>query len=204
MFIAPPGWEFSYYDMSQIEARIVAALAHIPVWLSQFEHARLHPGTYDAHCALASEMFKVPYDEFRPQDRDAEGKPTIRLLPNGADTASTIEWLQTVSQLSQDCRLSRLNRRIASTTWQPQRSACGGMTWLHSSEGTVLLQHALGRRWMLIEHWSEDALDSIVAFEPQSLNGDWTSAVSSTSVITIPSGHRLHAYSSTCMTRTSH
>ena len=37
MFVAPPGWEFSYYDMSQIEARIVAALAHIPKWLDQFE-----------------------------------------------------------------------------------------------------------------------------------------------------------------------
>src|SRR5206468_6264542 len=57
MFIAPPNMEFSYYDMSQIEARIVACLAHIPVWMRQFEEARLHPGTYDAHCALAAEMF---------------------------------------------------------------------------------------------------------------------------------------------------
>ena len=35
----------------------------------------------------------------------------------------------------------------------------------------------LGRRWMLMERWDEQALDSIVAFEPQSINGDHTSSV---------------------------
>ena len=36
---------------------------------------------------------------------------------------------------------------------------------------------ALGRRWMLLERWDDAALDAIVAFEPQSINGDWTSSV---------------------------
>jgi hypothetical protein len=34
----------------------------------------------------------------------------------------------------------------------------------------------LGRRWLLLERWDDNALDSIVAFEPQSINGDWTSS----------------------------
>ena len=35
----------------------------------------------------------------------------------------------------------------------------------------------LGRRWLLMERWDVNALDSIVAFEPQSINGDHTSSV---------------------------
>jgi len=35
----------------------------------------------------------------------------------------------------------------------------------------------LGRRWMLLERFDPTALDSIVAFEPQSINGDHTSSV---------------------------
>jgi hypothetical protein len=35
----------------------------------------------------------------------------------------------------------------------------------------------LGRRWRLLERWDESALDSIVAFEPQSINGDHTTSV---------------------------
>jgi hypothetical protein len=35
----------------------------------------------------------------------------------------------------------------------------------------------LGRRWLLMERFDPVALDSIIAFEPQSINGDWTSSV---------------------------
>jgi hypothetical protein len=34
-----------------------------------------------------------------------------------------------------------------------------------------------GRRWLLLERYDEAALDSIVAFEPQSINGDHTASV---------------------------
>jgi hypothetical protein len=34
-----------------------------------------------------------------------------------------------------------------------------------------------GRRWLLLERFDPLALDSIIAFEPQSINGDWTSSV---------------------------
>jgi hypothetical protein len=35
----------------------------------------------------------------------------------------------------------------------------------------------LGRRWLLLERWDDAALDSIVAFEPQSICGDHCSSV---------------------------
>ena len=177
MFIAPPGWEFSYYDMSQIEARIVACLAHIPVWLRQFEEARLHPGSYDAHCALAAEMFKVPYDDVPRQDRDSEGKPTIRYISkrcrHGLNYRMAPDRLATVTGLSpveaeQAYRLYHMATPEVSVWWDD-------LVALVRRDRSITT--ALGRRWLLLEQWSDTALDSIVAFEPQSINGDHTSSV---------------------------
>jgi uracil-DNA glycosylase family 4 len=177
MFVAPPGWEFSYYDMSQIEARIVACLAHIPKWLSQFNAARLNPGTYDAHCALAAEMFKVPYEQVPSHDRDGEGAPTIRYIAkrcrHGLNYRMAPDRLATVTGLSpveaeQAYRLYHMASPEITVWWDD-------LVALVRRDRAITT--CLGRRWMLLEHWGDDALDSIVAFEPQSINGDHTSSV---------------------------
>ena len=177
MFVAPDGWEFSYYDMSQIEARIVAFLADIPVWKQQFEQARLHPGSYDAHCALASTMFKVPYEQVPKNDRDGEGKPTIRYIAKrcrhglnyrmAADRLSTVTGLAAV-EAEQAYRLYHMATPEITVWWDD-------LIALVRRDRQITT--GLGRRWMLLERWDETALDSIVAFEPQSLNGDWTSSI---------------------------
>jgi uracil-DNA glycosylase family 4 len=177
MFIAPSGWEFSYYDMSQIEARIVAALAHIPKWLDQFEKARLHPGTYDAHCALASEMFKVPYEQVPTHDRDGSGQPTIRYVAkrcrHGLNYRMQPDKLATVTGLppveaEQAYRLYHMASPEITMWWDD-------LVKLVRRDRAITT--CLGRRWILMERWDDAALDSIVAFEPQSINGDWTSSV---------------------------
>jgi uracil-DNA glycosylase family 4 len=177
MFIAQPGWEFSYYDMSQIEARIVAALAHIPKWLDQFENARLHPGTYDAHCALASEMFKVPYEQVPTHDRDGSGQPTIRYVAkrcrHGLNYRMQPDKLATVTGLppveaEQAYRLYHMASPEITMWWDD-------LVALVRRDRAVTT--CLGRRWLLMERWDDAALDSIVAFEPQSINGDHTSSV---------------------------
>ena len=177
MFVAPPGWEFSYYDMAQIEARIVAFLAHIPVWKLQFENARLHPGSYDAHCALAAEMYRVPYDDVPRQDRDASGKPTIRYVSKrcrhglnyrmAADKLATVTGLPYV-EAEQAYRLYHMATPQVQLWWDD-------VIDLVRRQGSVTT--CLGRRWVLLERFDPAALDSIVAFEPQSMNGDWTSSV---------------------------
>jgi hypothetical protein len=144
MFIAPAGWEFSYYDMSQIEARIVAHLADVTAWKQQFEEARLHPGSYDAHCALASTMFKVAPDKL-----------------------STVTGLSAVES-EQAYRLYHMATPEVSVWWDD-------LVALVRRDRQITT--CLGRRWMLMERWDEAALDSIVAFEPQSINGDHTSSV---------------------------
>src|SRR5690606_9138271 len=60
MYIADPGYGLGYFDMAQAEARLVGWFAVIESWMDQFEKARLEGG-FDAHRALASEMFGVPY-----------------------------------------------------------------------------------------------------------------------------------------------
>jgi len=177
MFVADPGYELSYYDMSQIEARFVAVLADIPTWQHQFELARTQPGSYDAHCALASEMFKVPYEQVPTYDRDATGEPTIRFV-------------------AKRCRHGLNYRmapdRLATTTGLSVREAEKAYRLYHYATPEVQLwwddlaalvrrdrsiTSCLGRRWLLLERFEEHALDSIVAFEPQSMNGDWTASV---------------------------
>jgi DNA polymerase-1 len=177
MFVAPPGWEFSYYDMAQIEARIVAHLAEISQWREQFETARLNPGTYDAHCALASEMFKVPYEQVPHHDRTPEGQPTIRYVAkrcrHGLNYRMQPDKLSTVTGLSsveseQAYRLYHMASPQVQLWWDD-------LIALVRRDRQITT--CLGRRWLLLERWDEAALDSIVAFEPQSINGDWTSSV---------------------------
>jgi len=177
MFVAPHGWVFSYYDMSQIEARIVACLAGITKWRTQFEQARLNPGTYDSHCALAGDMFKLPYEQVPRQDRTADGKPTIRYVAKrcrhglnyrmAADKLATVTGLPPV-EAEQAYRLYHMASPEVQLWWDDVLA-------LVKRDGS--LTTCLGRRWLLLERYDPAVLDSVIAFEPQSINGDWTSSV---------------------------
>jgi uracil-DNA glycosylase family 4 len=177
MFVAQPGWEFSYFDMSQVEARIVACLAHIPLWIEQFTRARLHPGTYDAHCALAADMFKVPYEQVPRQDRDTEGKPTIRYVAKRCRHA--LNYRMQPDKLSSITGLPAVEAEQAYRLYH--HAAPEIINWWDDLVKLVRRDRSittcLGRRWMLLERWNDAALDSIVAFEPQSINGDHTASV---------------------------
>jgi len=177
MFVAPTGYEFSYFDMSQIEARIVAYLAEITEWKHQFEQSRLHPGSYDAHCALASTMFKVPYDDVPRQDRDAGGEPTIRFIAkrcrHGLNYRMAPDKLATVTGLS--IREAEKAYRLYHATSPQVTVWWDELVQLVRRDRSITT--CLGRRWILLERYDEEALDAIVAFEPQSINGDHTSSV---------------------------
>ena len=175
MYVADPGYGFVYFDMSQIEARIVGWHAEIPKWIAQFEQARLD-GKYDAHRALASEMFGVPYDEVPTKDRDESGRVTIRFV-------------------AKRCRHGLNYRmgpdRLATTTGLPIAEAMHAygiyhrntpelQRWWKWLETRVLserqLVNAFGRRMLFMGRIDEEALESIVAFYPQSTAGDHVSA----------------------------
>lgn len=188
MYIADPGYGLGYFDLSQAEARLVGWYANITNWIEQFEKARID-GSYDAHRALASEMFGVPYDEVPTFDRymtssghppplgKKEGDVTIRYIAKrcrhglnyrmGPDRLASVTGLS----LSDATTAYRLYHRL---TPELQR------WWADVEEevrSTRMLFNALGRRWMVLERMTPQALEGIIAFKPQSSNGDHVSRV---------------------------
>lgn len=183
MFITDPGYAMFYFDLSQAEARVVGWLAGIETWIAQFEQARID-GLYDAHRALASEMFNIPYDEVPPYDRydSSHGNPppegkkdgdvTIRYIAKrcrhglnyrmGPDRLSSVTGLSLVDATNAYRTYHRITPELAH--------------WWASVEKEVrdnrCLYNAFGRRWLLMERISPEALESIVAFKPQSTVGD--------------------------------
>lgn len=176
MFVADDGYEFSYFDLSQVEARIVGWKAPIPSWIEQFEKARLEGG-YDAHRALCSQMFNMPYDDTPTEDWDEDGKPTKRYIAkrcrHGLNYRMMPDRLATTLQCSlpEAEYLWHLYHKI-----NPEIQ----MWWEHTVEKVKrdkVLYNAYGRRWMLMERYSDEASESIIAFYPQSTNGDKVSKI---------------------------
>jgi uracil-DNA glycosylase family 4 len=177
MFVAQPGWMFSYFDLAQAESRIVAYLADILKWQEQFERARLHPGTYDCHRALAAEMYRIGYEQVPRADHTPEGEHTIRFTAkrcrHGLSYRMAPDKLAAVAGLSSvEAEQAYRLFHVASPEVQ---------LWWDDLVALVRRDRAittcLGRRWLLLERWDDAALDSIVAFEPQSICGDHCSSV---------------------------
>lgn len=176
MFVADDGYGFSYFDLAQAEARVVGWKYNIQSWIDQFEQARVD-GIYDAHRALASVMFDVPYDDVPKDDFDADGNPTIRYFSKrcrhglnyrmGADrlqeTLSTDKFSISLSKCEE---LWRAYHRI-----NPELQK-GWDATTKEVRSNRRLYNAYGRRWILLERMDDEALKSVVAFYPQSTVGD--------------------------------
>lgn len=170
MFVADDGYMFSYFDLSQAEARVVGWRYKIDQWISDFERARLEGG-YDAHRALASVMYNKPYDEITKEDW-IDGKPTERYIAkrcrHGLNYRMMPDRLATTLEIgyAQAEYLWNLYHKVnpeLKEGWQFDVD-------LVKREGKI--HNAYGRRWMLMERFSDEATESIVAFYPQSTIGD--------------------------------
>jgi DNA polymerase I-like protein with 3'-5' exonuclease and polymerase domains len=183
MFIADPGYGFGYFDLSQAEARYVGWAAGIESWMEQFEKARVDR-SYDTHRALAATLFHIPYDEVPAFDRYDTAKG--HRLPEGKVNGDV-----TVRFVAKRCRHGLNYRmmpdRLATTTGLPLREAEHAYRvyhretpelreWWASLERELAkngsLFNAYGRRYILLERKTPEALESIVAFKPQSSIGD--------------------------------
>lgn len=171
MFIASEGNRFIYFDLGQAEARIVGWAANIAKWIEQFERARID-GKYDCHRALASEMFKVDYEQVPRKDRDDNLQPTIRYIAkrcrHGLNYRMGPDRLATVTKLPiQDAfKAYELYHRITPELKQWWESVIAEV------RDTKRLYSYMGRRWLLLERFDDKALESIIAFKPQSTVGD--------------------------------
>ena len=171
MYVCDPGMVFGYFDLSQAEARVVGWRAGIPKWQHQFEKARLD-GVYDCHRALASDMFKVPYEKVPKEDFDDNGKPTIRYVAkrcrHGLNYRMERFKLSEVTGLSYN-EASRNFIIYHTTTPELEK-------WWDAEEKNFRknkeVYNALGRRFKVIQRIDDEVLKSIVAFYPQSTIGD--------------------------------
>lgn len=175
MFIADEGYGIGYFDARQAEARLVAWFADIPLWKAQFEKARLD-GSYDAHRALAGEMFGIPYDDVPAYDEithdDGSIHKTIRFIAKRCRHG--LNYRMGPDRLAQTTGLSLGEAYKAYTIYH--RTTQELKPWWGRIEKEVretkTLFNAYGRRWQLLERLSPEALESIVAFKPQSTLGD--------------------------------
>lgn len=170
-YIADEDCVFVYFDLSQAESQVVSFRADIVKWKEQYAQAK-KDGKYDAHRALASEMFKVPYDAVPVVDWDENLRPTIRYT-------------------AKRCRHGlnyRMERwKLAEVTKLPFHEAVRAFTLYHHitpelrkwwEQETLtfkkerVLFNAYGRRLKVIQRIDDDVLDSIIAFYSQSTIGD--------------------------------
>ncbi len=171
MYLADPGYELSYFDLSQAEAQVVALRAVIPSWMQDYALAKTTG--LDTHRSLASTMFKVPYDDVPKKDWEAdEVTPTIRYKAKrcrhglnytmgGGELAEQIG-----AELSEGERLHRIYHQT-----NPEIERWWNWTYEQVRKNRVLF-NAYGRRWITLERIDPSILGNIVAFYPQSTIGD--------------------------------
>lgn len=175
MFIADDGFGIGYFDAAQAEARLVACFADIDLWKEQFERARID-GAYDAHRALASEMFNLPYADIPTADEithdDGSTSKSLRYIAKRCRHG--LNYRMGPDRLAQTTGLSLGESYKAYNAYH--RATPEIKMWWHNIEkevrDTKQLFNAFGRRWQLLERLSPEALESIVAFKPQSTLGD--------------------------------
>lgn len=183
MFIADDGYGLCYFDMAQAEARLVGWMAHIIKWIEDFERARID-GSYDAHRSLAADLFTIPYDEVPTFDRYDAANGYVP--PEGiADRSVTKRFIAKRCRHGLNYRMmpDRLSRTtglsLADSTdayKRYHRITPELQRWWSSLEAEVTktktLFNAYGRRLIVLERITPEALESIVAFKPQSTLGD--------------------------------
>ena len=171
MYVCDPGMVYGYFDLSQAEARVVGWRAGITKWQEQFEKARLD-GVYDCHRALASDMFKIPYDLVPKEDHDENKKPTIRYIAKRCRHG--LNYRMERFKLSE---VTGLSYNEASRNFIIYHAATPELEKWWDAEETKFrkakeVYNGLGRRFKVIQRIDDEVLKSIVAFYPQSTIGD--------------------------------
>lgn len=177
MYIADPGFMFTYFDLKQAEAKCVAWLAPVPALQENFKLADEEPDKYDVHRLNAARIFNLPYDEIPKADWTEDGHPTIRYL--GKRCVHGLNYRMMADKLATVCKIPYIQARRAYDAYHrafPEIRAWWDET-IAEVKKNKMLYSPLGRRWILLERLTPEALDSIIAFRPQSAIGDKVGSV---------------------------
>ena len=186
MYIADKDYSLIYFDLKQAEAKIVAYGWNVKKLKEAFELCAKDP-TKDVHRMNASNIFKVPYDDIPSFDRHVYGKTTD---DPKMDSQITLRYLgkRCVHGLNYRMQVDRL----AQTTGIPLEMAREAYTSYHASfpeiqqawkrtidevKNTKMLFNFMGRRLFFLETITENNLDSVIAFKPQSTIGDYVASI---------------------------
>lgn len=176
-YIAEDDSVIIYIDGSQAEARVVGYLADIEKWKEDFERARLNPGSFDAHCSLAADMYKIPYADVPTEDwvKDEETGllvPTIRY--KAKRSRHGLNYRMYWPRLAEAAKLSLYDAKKSYILYHNVNPEI--KKWWDHLEKIVRRDRVLftpyGRRYKILQRINDDALESIVAFVPQSTIGD--------------------------------
>jgi len=173
MFVTPKGYRFGYFDLSQAEARYVARAWKVKKLEENFELANADPEKYDVHRLNAATLFKVPYDQVPTKDFDENHKPTLRY--KGKRSVHGFNYRLGPEEAASKFGISLVDATYAYRSYHstfPEISAAWSNI-LATVKKDRALYNCFGRRWILLSRLDdEDAMRSIVAFEPQSSIGD--------------------------------
>lgn len=171
MVVADPDMVFLYFDLAQAEARVVGWLADISQWIEDFEKARLD-GSFDCHRSLASDMFSIPYDEVPTADREADGSVTLRFIAKRCRHG--LNYRMQPARLAETTGLPFERAREAYHLYHQASPEL--QVWWAALEAEVRKTRQLvspkGRVLRIMERITDEALESMVAFKPQSTIGD--------------------------------
>lgn len=189
MFITDPGYEFSYVDGSQAEARVVSVIANVPSLRENFERAKLD-SQFDVHRANAAMIFKKKYEDIPSFDRyefgvntddpNQDGAITLRFL--GKRCVHGLNYRMEAPKLAEVCDIPLSQANEAYYNYHrafPEIKRWWSKT-IETAQRYKQLFTPLGRRAILLglnPYDNTSDLDFIIAFVPQSTIGDWVSSL---------------------------
>lgn len=171
MFTADDGYMFTYFDLSQAEARVVAYKWKVRALIEAFAKS-MEDKSFDVHRTNAARIFRVEYDDVPTEDHDSSGRPTIRFL--GKRCVHGLNYRMGPDKLAEVCGIPFGQAEEAYRAYHlafPQiRQAWSKLITEVRKNG--MLWSTFGRRLIILEMLTNEAMESIVAFDPQSTIGD--------------------------------
>ena len=176
MFICDEGYMFSYFDLKQAEAKVVAYLWNVQGLIENFKRAEAEDG-FDIHRGNAARIFKRDYDEIPAGDWDADLSPTVRYL--GKRCVHGLNYRMQAPKLAEVCSIPVQQGFEAYASYHrafPEIQQ-GWESTIKTVREERMLYTPFGRRLIWLERLTEESFDSVIAFVPQSTIGDKVSSV---------------------------
>jgi uracil-DNA glycosylase family 4 len=176
MFIADDGYMFSYFDLSQAEAKVVAYAWQVEGLIETFERQAKEEG-FDVHRGNAARIFHVPYEQVPKEDKDHLDRPTLRFL--GKRCVHGLNYRMGPRKLAEVCGIPNEQAQEAYASYHrayPEIQVAWSRT-IQTIRDDKMLFSLLGRRMIYLERFTEESFDSCIAFVPQSTIGDKVASV---------------------------